>query len=143
MVIADRYADSTIAYQGGGRGIPPADLLRLHAAACGDVWPDLTLYLAIPASTAAQRQRAQQLPLDRFEVAPETFHAAVEAAFEQLAAQQPRRFIRIDATRPAIVVSRDVARVIVQRLPAPAPASPPTRSPGGFESSHYGSAPVG
>src|SRR5665213_1041451 len=53
VVIADRYADSTIAYQGGGRGIPPAALLRLHAAACGDVWPDLTLRLALPASAAA------------------------------------------------------------------------------------------
>jgi dTMP kinase len=143
VVIADRYADSTIAYQGGGRGIPPGDLLRLHAAACGDVWPDLTLYLAIPAATAAQRQRAQQLPLDRFEVAPETFHAAVEAAFDQLAAQHPRRFVRVDATRTAIAVSRDVEKVIVQRLPAPAPASPPARTPGGFEPSPYGGAPVG
>jgi dTMP kinase len=144
VVIADRYADSTIAYQGGGRGVPPADLLRLHAAACGDVWPDLTFYLAIPAATAAQRQRAQQLPLDRFEVAPETVHAAVEAAFEQLAAQHPRRFLRIDATRPAIVVSRDISTAIVQRLPAPAPVSlPPARSAGGFEASPYGSAPVG
>lgn len=142
VVIADRYADSTIAYQGGGRGIPTADLLRLHAAACGDVWPDLTIYLAIPASSAAQRQRAQQLPLDRFEVAPETFHAAVEAGFEQLAAQHPRRFVRIDATRPAILVSRDVEKVIVQRLPAPAPVSP-ARNSGGFKSSPYGSAPVG
>jgi len=65
----------------------------------------------------------QQLPLDRFEVAPETFHAAVEAAFEHLAAQHPRRFVRIDATRPAIIVSRDIEKVIVQRLPAPAPTS--------------------
>jgi dTMP kinase len=131
VVIADRYADSTIAYQGGGRGIPPADLLRLHAAACGDVWPDLTLYLAIPGALAAQRQRAQQLPLDRFEVAPETFHAAVEAAYEQLAAQHPRRFLRIDATRPAIVVSRDIEKVIVQRLPAATPTAPPVRSASG------------
>jgi dTMP kinase len=131
VVIADRYADSTIAYQGGGRGIPPADLLRLHAAACGDVWPDLTLYLAIPGAVAAQRQRAQQLPLDRFEVAPETFHAAVEAAYEQLAAQHPRRFLRIDATRPAIVVSRDIEKVIVQRLPAATPTAPPVRSASG------------
>jgi dTMP kinase len=131
VVIADRYADSTVAYQGGGRGIPIADLLRLHAAACGDVWPDLTLYLAIPSAVAAQRQRAQQLPLDRFEVAPETFHAAVEAAYEQLAAQHPRRFLRIDATRPAIAVSRDVEKVIVQRLPAATPTAPPVRSASG------------
>jgi dTMP kinase len=131
VVIADRYADSTIAYQGGGRGIPPADLLRLHAAACGDVWPDLTLYLAIPSAAAAQRQRAQQLPLDRFEIAPETFHAAVEAAYEQLAAQHPRRFLRIDAARPAIVVSRDIEKVIVQRLPAATPTAPPVRSASG------------
>ena len=94
------------------------------------MWPDLTLYLAIPGAAAAQRQRAQQLPLDRFEVAPETFHAAVEAAFEQLAAQHPRRFLRIDATRPAITVSRDIEKVIVQWLPA-APTIPPLRSASG------------
>jgi dTMP kinase len=69
VVIADRYADSTVAYQGGGRGIPPSDLLRLHAAACGDVWPDLTLYLAIPgaaaspaAPTGSLRGRARDVP---------------------------------------------------------------------------------
>jgi dTMP kinase len=95
------------------------------------VWPDLTLYLAIPGAAAAQRQRAQQLPLDRFEVAPETFHAAVEAAFEQLAAQHPRRYHRIDATRPAIVVSREIEKVIVQRLPAATPNAPPVRSASG------------
>jgi thymidylate kinase len=55
----------------------------------------------------------------------------VEAAYEQLAAQHPRRFLRIDATRPAIVVSRDVEKVIVQRLPAATPTAPPVRSASG------------
>jgi len=50
--------------------------------------------------------------------------------------------VRIDATRPAILVSRDVEKVIVQRLPAPAPTAPPVRSSGGIESGSYGSAPV-
>jgi dTMP kinase len=119
VVIADRFADSTIAYQGNGRGVPIDDLLSLHRIACGDVWPDLTFYLHLPANTAARRQRAQQLPLDRIEVAPEDFHARVEAGFDALAATHPQRIARVDANRPAVTVSRDIEKLTLDRLPAP------------------------
>ena len=126
-VIADRYADSTLAYQGGGRGLPLESLRELHRDACADVWPDLTIYLAVPHTVAASRQRAQQLPLDRFEVAPEDFHAAVQRTFEELVAADPERMISVDATRPAAEVSRDVEAIVRERLAprsgGPAPAA--------------------
>lgn len=118
IVIADRYTDSTLAYQGGGRGLPLDALLDLHRQACGDVWPDLTFYLRIPVDMALQRQRAQQLPLDRIEGAPQDFHAAVAATFEQLAATQRERIVPIDATRAAVDVARAIADVAAERIPA-------------------------
>jgi dTMP kinase len=120
VVIADRYADSTIAYQGGGRGLPIDDLLAVHRSACGDMWPDLTYYLQLPVSAAAKRRRAQQLPLDRFEVELVDFHQRVGNMFDNLAAQHPERIVTVDAARPAVSVSRDIERIALERVPAPA-----------------------
>jgi dTMP kinase len=117
IVIADRYADSTLAYQGGGRGLPIDALLAIHRAACDDVWPDLTFYLRLAPEAAAGRQHAQQLPLDRIEGAPESFHAAVHRTFESLAEQHPDRIVRIDAQRPATVVAGDIDAAVAPRLP--------------------------
>ena len=117
IVIADRYADSTLAYQGGGRGVSQDALLRLHRDACGDIWPDLTVYLDIPAALAAQRQRAQQLPLDRIEGSSERFHTAVQRAFDAIVAAHPERVVRIDASRPAVDVARDISDLALGRLP--------------------------
>jgi len=127
VVIADRFVDSTLAYQGAGRGLPVDELLRLHAKACGDLWPDLTIYLDVPLTTAIARQRDQQLPLDRIEVAPETFHSAVRAGFDRLASAYPERIVRVDATHPAVTVAREIADIVRERLPNAAPV-PPART---------------
>jgi dTMP kinase len=118
VVIADRYADSTLAYQGGGRGLQQEALLRLHRDCCDDLWPDLTVYLDLDYNIAVHRQHAQQLPLDRIEGAPNEFHARVRATFDRLAVEHPDRFVRIDANRPATAVSQDVMRLVEQRLRA-------------------------
>jgi len=126
VVVADRFVDSTLAYQGGGRGVDEQALLRLHRDCCDDIWPDLTLYLDLDHSVAAQRQHAEQLPLDRIEGAPDDFHARVHATFDRLAAEQPERIARVDASRPAVAVSQDVMRLVQERLrsvrTAPRPA---------------------
>lgn len=118
IVIADRYTDSTVAYQGGGRGVDVDELLQLHRDACDDIWPDLTLYLRIPVETAIARQHAQQLPLDRIEGAPKDFHTAVAEAFEDIAALSEHRVVPIDATRPAVEVAQAIADTVASRLPA-------------------------
>jgi len=129
-VIADRFADSTLAYQGGGRGLPMAELLRLHEAACDGIWPDLTVYLDVPLALASSRQHDQQLPLDRIEVAPETFHTAVRDTFEQLARSEPERIVRVDASRPALTVSTEIARLVEARRRVHAHARAPAVAPG-------------
>jgi dTMP kinase len=116
VVIADRFTDSTLAYQGGGRGVDTEALLSLHRDCCGDIWPDLTVYLDLDQSIAVHRQHAQQLPLDRMEGAPDDFHARVHAAFNRLAAEEPERIVRVDANRPAVTVSQDVMRLVQERL---------------------------
>jgi dTMP kinase len=116
VVIADRYVDSTLAYQGGGRGLDIEALRRLHRDTCGDVWPDLTLLLDLPREAAETRQRASQLPFDRMESAPAGFHAAVLAAFRTLAAAEPQRIVTIAAGRPAVVVSQDIWAAVSERL---------------------------
>ncbi len=116
VVIADRFTDSTLAYQGGGRGVDTEALLSLHRDCCGDIWPDLTIYLDLEQSIAVHRQHAQQLPLDRMEGAPDDFHARVHAAFNRLAAEDPERIVRVDANRPAVTVSQDVMRLVQERL---------------------------
>lgn len=116
IVIADRYTDSTLAYQGGGRGLPLDALLQLHRDVCGDVWPNLTFYLRIPVDVALKRQHAQQLPLDRIEGAPHEFHRAVEATFEELAATHRDRIVAIDATRSALDVASTISDEATARL---------------------------
>ncbi len=126
VVIADRFTDSTLAYQGGGRGLDQQALLRLHRDCCGDIWPDLTVYLDLDQSIAVHRQHAEQLPIDRIEGAGDDFHARVHEAFDRLAAEHPERIARIDANRPAVSVSHDVMRLVQERLrtavTAPRPA---------------------
>jgi dTMP kinase len=116
VVIADRFVDSTLAYQGGGRGLDRRSLLALHRAACGDVWPDLTVLLDLPPGAADRRRRDSQLPLDRMELSPEAFHAAVHRTFRELAEADPERIVVVDGQRPAVVVSQRVYAVAAERL---------------------------
>ena len=116
VVIADRYADSTLAYQGAGRGLPRRALHWLHSEACREVWPDLTFLLELPRQTAEERQRSQQLPLDRFESAADSFHLAVQEGFAELAAANPERIVRVDASRPPAVVLAEIRDVALRRL---------------------------
>lgn len=116
VVLADRYADSTLAYQGGGRGLGIDVLRGLHRDACADVWPDLTVLLDLPVAAADHRRRAGELPFDRMERAPAEFHAAVHATFAALAAAEPQRIAVVDASGAAVLVSQRIWEVVSGRL---------------------------
>jgi dTMP kinase len=97
IVIADRYHDSTLAYQGGGRGVPviwPATFPR----------PDMTFLLALPVQSGRERQLSAGKSADRVERESLDFHNRVAAEYERLAAAEPARFTRLDAseTREAV-----------------------------------------
>ncbi len=118
VVLCDRFVDSTLAYQGGGRGLPEATLRDIHRVSCGDVWPDLTILLDLPLDVARARRHAQELPLDRMEATPEQFQYAVHDTFRRLAASEPQRIATVDAGRSAVAVSADVVELITARLDA-------------------------
>lgn len=107
IVVADRYHDSTLAYQGGGRGA---------AVAWPESFPlpDRTFLLALPATTGLGRLSGR----DRLEKEPLEFHAAVAAAYDRLAAEAPARWVKLDATRPAEELHRQVMESLAGLLEA-------------------------
>ena len=100
-VLCDRFADSTFAYQGYGRGLNLTELKALNAFATGGLMPDRTILLDVPPETAAARLRAReqttQTAADRMEQAGDDFHARLKAGFLELAAIEPERFAVIAA----------------------------------------------
>jgi len=97
-VIADRFTDSTRAYQGGGRGFPRESIEWLANVVHGDLQPDLTILLDAPVATAMQRAGRRGDP-DRFEVEQADFFERVREAYLQLAATEPGRFVVVDCSQ--------------------------------------------
>jgi dTMP kinase len=113
-VVSDRSVYSTLAYQGHGRGLPLDELRNINRWAMGDTWPDLVLLLTVPADVTADRLRKREL--DRFERAGEQFHARVDAGFAAMAADEPERWIVLDATQPKDAVAAAVRTAVHERL---------------------------
>ena len=97
-VLCDRFADSTTAYQGAGRGVDPDTVALVHRLATGGVWPDVTILLDLPAETGLARANASCTP-DRIEQETIEFHRKVRDGFLAVARQEPQRVVVVDATR--------------------------------------------
>lgn len=98
VVVCDRYADSSLAYQGAGRGLPAGLLQDLTGVVTGGLTPDVTVLLDLDPAVGLARAARRGQP-DRLERADLTFHQRVRAGFLTLAAQDPARFLTLDATR--------------------------------------------
>jgi dTMP kinase len=109
-VIADRFTDSTRAYQGGGRGFPRESIEWLAELVHGDLQPDLTILLDAPADTAMQRA-GRRGDLDRFEVERGDFFDRVREAYLQLAAGEPGRFVVVDCARDLATVQAAIREI--------------------------------
>lgn len=96
-VVCDRFIVSTLAYQGAGKGIAGDRLLALHELGCGGLWPDLSLWLDLPAEVGGGRAEARGGGETRFEAHGAAFHARVREGLRQLAADRPAQICRIDA----------------------------------------------
>ena len=109
-VILDRFVDSSLAYQGGGRQLGVAAVAALNHFATGGLVPDLTLLLALAPSAAAARAAQRGEAADRLELAGAAFFARVHDTYAQLAAAEPDRFVVIDASQtPEQVLSAALA----------------------------------
>jgi dTMP kinase len=116
-VLCDRFTDATYAYQGGGRGMDPADIVRLEAMVQGTLRPDLTLLLEAPIGQSLQRARKRNAdtPTDRFEAERTEFFERVAAAYRARAESQPQRVVRIDAAQSADAVTSSILDVLKKR----------------------------
>jgi dTMP kinase len=112
VVFCDRFSDSTLAYQGYGRGLDLDRLRRLNAEATGGLTPDLTLLLDIPTELGMQRTRARSSEADRIGEADLAFHRRVNAGFRSLAAEHGGRIQLIDASRDARSVLTDALAIV-------------------------------
>jgi dTMP kinase len=120
-VLCDRFVDSTLAYQGYGRGLRLETIEQLNRIATGGLQADLTLWLQLDVQTGLQRsQRRGQL--DRIEQADLKFHQRVQAGFEALARQAPERIVPIDAEASEAAVAHQIQVVIASKLAAWYPA---------------------
>ena len=109
VVVSDRFVDSSLAYQGGARGLGTAAVARVNDWATEGLKPDLTIFLELPAHDAAARSPHED---DRFEAEGAGLQERVRLAYEELAAAEPERWKRIDAARPPEQVHADVLRVV-------------------------------
>ena len=124
-VLCARFADSTLAYQGFGAGVPMEQLLLLEGIATDGLRPDLTILLDVPVEAGLARKEKDDLT--RFETEFDlAFHRRVRDGFLALAAADPGRFVVIDASHPATEVAALVAstsdRLVASGEPRAAPA---------------------
>ena len=118
IVISDRYVDSSLAYQGNGRGLSNSDIAQLNSWATGGRMPDLTILLDMPPEAGLGR-RARSA--DRLEAEPPEFHRRVRAGFLALAREDPPRYLVLDATRSVAEISSEIKDRIREILPDPVP----------------------
>jgi dTMP kinase len=106
IVICDRFSDSTMAYQGYGRGLNLETIEQINYLATQDIKPNLTVLLDIPADKGLSRKTSPSK--DRFEAEKIVFHRKVRDGYLELAADEPERWLVIDGTLPPAEISKIV-----------------------------------
>ena len=114
-VVCDRFTDSTIAYQGYGRGLPLGELSALQRFALDDFRPDLTLVLDLPVDKGLDRA-ASRSAADRFERLDRRFHQRLRDGFRAIANAEPKRCALIDASAGIDSVYRAIVGTVMKRL---------------------------
>ncbi|OIP64417.1 MAG: dTMP kinase [Nitrospirae bacterium CG2_30_70_394] len=115
-VVCDRFTDSTLAYQGAGRGLDEAQVVGLSGFATGDLSPDLTLWLALDPAEAARR-RADRGLADRLEQEGIAFQSRLATCFARLAAKEPERWRTVAAEGDVATVAARVWAAVADRFP--------------------------
>lgn len=120
IIVSDRFTDSTLAFQGAGRGLGRALVLEVDAIACRGVKPDLTICVTIDLETGLQRARGRNEETNAIETRldDETldFHRRARDEYHRLAAEEPDRFHIVDGGRPMETVAADIWTLVEARL---------------------------
>lgn len=118
IVLCDRFVDSTLAYQGAGRGLTIDELIELQSFATGNLVPDLTILLDISANAGLERRRASGTPMNRLDQDALTFHERVREWYVQEAQRQRERWMVLDAGRDQNDLADEITQAILARLEA-------------------------
>lgn len=116
VVILDRYFDSTIAYQGMARGLGVEAVINTHKLSPLDFMPDLTFYLEIDLKTSFARQDKRGQEKDYFEKETENFYKKLIEGYEKAASLFPQRIQKIDATKSASIVTKEIETILNKKL---------------------------
>ncbi|MDW5265313.1 MULTISPECIES: dTMP kinase [Acidobacteriaceae] len=127
IVLCDRYTDSSEAYQGGGRQLGSERILAMHAAACGNLQPDLTLLLlpSLEGSLRRARRRNQRhtrqqgTDENRFERESDEFYGRIYEKYEEIADREPRRVLPIRDEAPIDEIHNRIVEIVTTRLGTP------------------------
>ncbi|ACV68692.1 dTMP kinase [Desulfohalobium retbaense] len=123
VVLSDRFADSTVVYQGYGRGLDPNLLHTLNDVAVQGVWPDLTLLFDLPVELGLKRAMARNFQDNkteqegRFEAESLAFHSRVREGYLTWAALNKNRFQVVDAEPDPETIFNEVQRILRHRFP--------------------------
>jgi dTMP kinase len=120
IVLVDRYSDSTLAYQGYGRGLDTGEIRFINSFASRDLLPDLTFLLDLDPVEGLKRKgmgNEARKQGDRLEMEHLAFHLKVREGFLDIARDNPRRIVLVDADREIQEIHADIQRVISERLP--------------------------
>jgi dTMP kinase len=121
IVLSDRYADATVAYQGAGRGFEPSLVNEVIALATGGLKPDLTLLFDLSVAKSGERSRqrtttGEGAASDRLELEAEHFHARVRDAYLQIARAEPERVRIVDASLSVEEIHARVLEIVIPFL---------------------------
>lgn len=116
VVVQDRYIDSSVAYQGAGRVLDPQQIRDLSLWAAEGLLPDLTILLDLDEDAARARLDTSRTRYDRLEAERSDFHARVRAAYLGLAAQEPERFLVVDASRSVEEIATEIRERLAARV---------------------------
>ncbi|MCK5850165.1 MAG: dTMP kinase [Kiritimatiellae bacterium] len=112
IVIADRFVDSTTAYQGYGRGFDIDEITTINQFAVAGTWPDITILLDTDIKEGLRRVKERGSKIDRFEKEDVNFHKRIRAGYLEMAAEWPERFRLIDSRRDPKIVADDIWNII-------------------------------
>ena len=116
IVLCDRYADSTIAYQGYGRGLNLTHLHQVTKIATGRLQPALTFFLDIEVERGLARRTGGGLEMNRLDLETVQFHQRVRAGYHELVAADPARWAVIDADRPFAAIQAELQAITLAHL---------------------------
>ncbi|MEA5550587.1 dTMP kinase [Anabaena cylindrica UHCC 0172] len=115
-ILCDRYTDSTIAYQGYGRGLSMSIINQLNNIATGGLESDLTIWLDVDVEVGLARKRGSEATLDRIEQEAIAFHHRVQKGYTELAATYPARIFRVDGNSSPDIVQQTIKGILSDRF---------------------------